>query len=207
MESIHSLWAQLHATGNASYFVITALVFVTVYGSRKVAPEMWELLDRMSPDGKLKHLIQALPAALLGIVYDSALSGSNPAEPFKAALFAVGAAAVHLVGKAAPGPYRGESKSKAPKPPAGPGAVAIVLLALTGCAGLPSAKTVDTIAEDACRLAFGAERERAGLSLADVVNMADEFCGLQKNMAPFRRAILGASREQSGAMRVEMGAE
>ena len=57
MESIHSLWAQLHATGNASYFVITALVFVTVYGSRKVAPEMWELLDRMRPDGKLKHLI------------------------------------------------------------------------------------------------------------------------------------------------------
>ena len=85
--------------------------------------------------------------------------------------------------------------------------VAIVLLALPGCAGLPSAQTVDPIAEDACRVAFGAERERAGLSLADVVNMADEFCGLQKNMAPFRRAILGASREQSGAMRVEMGAE
>jgi hypothetical protein len=131
--------------------VLTLLVFVTVWASRKVAPRLWLWFDEVTPDGMVSHVIQGLPAVLVGALASELLTGGDLAAAWKGALAGALAPVTHLLLKASPVPYQGAIRAVANK--AGLGTLVAVVLLLSGCQGsFEEART----AHAAAALKFGA---------------------------------------------------
>jgi hypothetical protein len=91
----------------APWALLTLVIWLAVYASRKWFPAAWLWLDALTPDGLIGHALQGLPAVLGGALASAFASGGDYALLWLGALSGALAPIVHHLAKVAPGPYQG----------------------------------------------------------------------------------------------------
>lgn len=110
------------------WIIITALSFLSILATRKWMPKLWLAFDKITPDGALGHVLQGMPAVMLGAIYTTFLSGGDFGEAWKGACWGALAPVLHLAAKN----YRGSVAVQVAAKIAG---VALVLVVCSGCHG------------------------------------------------------------------------
>lgn len=91
---------------------VTALILVTVYGTRRFAPSLWAWLDaRLLPTGKpVSNVLLGLPSVAAGALVGAYMSGGDFDAAWQGALCGALAPVAHHLLKALPGPYNGAAE-------------------------------------------------------------------------------------------------
>lgn len=88
--------------------VLMLTVWLSLWGVRRWAPRAWAIVAKWGPEGSTaSHLIQALPALVLGAAVAALGSGGDVIQAVSDAMVAAIAPLWHHLLKALPGPYRG----------------------------------------------------------------------------------------------------
>jgi hypothetical protein len=161
--------------------LLTLLIFVAVYLSRKFAPKLWVWFDSVTPDGAISHVIQGLPSVGLGAILSVLLTGGDFAASWKGAVWGALAPTIHLILKALPGPYQGAVTAIVKKV----GLIALLFL-LVGCGATAKqdVKTAVELADGACVLLRSTDPTVA------------EICAKEEELAPIVK-LLSARRAKA----------
>jgi hypothetical protein len=138
-------WLEVNVHPIAPWALLTVLIFLSVYASRKFCPKLWLWFDLVTPDGAVGHAVQGLPSVALGALAAAFTAGpGNYGFVWCGLVSGALAPILHLLMKWAPFiPYQGAIAQIAKSV----GIVAIVLLAFSGC-GVPA----KTVVQDTCTI-------------------------------------------------------
>lgn len=181
-------------TPGLPWALLTALIFLLVYGTRKFTPVLWDWFDVASPDGRLRHIVQGFPSVALGAFVGSYISGDY--TTYYGAVSGAAAPIAHLILKALPGPYQGAVRALASKA----GIIAIVLM--IGCtpSERATARTIVDAALDAARiLCLISHAEQLGTTPDKV---AASLCDSEDEVRAWLPHVLGA--QKAGAAELGM---
>lgn len=166
--------------------LLTAVIFGAVYSTRNFLPSLWVWFDKISPDGLVGNVFQALPSVLAGALATAFTVGEDYDRAWLGALSGALAPVVHHLLKIIPGPYNGAARKIAEKA----GLVTLVLLTAIGCSAAErqAARTVLDAARTLCLLSHA---ESLGVSPEEV---AETLCDAEEEFRPWVPHVLGAQR-------------
>jgi len=119
---IRDVLSQVHP--DFPWVVLTALIWLVQYLTRRFAPKVWVVAFSWIPTDlpkMLRRILQGLPSVLVGAAIPAIASGGNLKHALLGALFGALAPLWHHMLKALPGDYQGLlGAPNQPDPPPGP---------------------------------------------------------------------------------------